>query len=347
MNLSPLLVLFSVFALTTGAARNGASIAPGVQLRLETPTVQADNDFLWTLSFTVANTGPTGLYFDSLYCDVESLDPGVADAKRHTRLNLSGAARLIPTVSAGDVAHFAVRVPPPAEHAQLMFVYFAHRSDGSPAMTTLAATAEPGPASARTPSEFLAVGDRKIEYVSVKPESDSLAAGLLYIPADDQNARSALRSIQPLVRRGIHVVTLSLPGSGSSSGDVSGAAAVAAASALIDQMKRMPGIDGSRLAIWGVQRGAAVAALAAADRHDLRAVICESGCYDPKACASGVAGSRSPLAAVNQIHAPVLVLHGGADSVAPASQAHAFATALTAAGVTAREEVMSAGGHDL
>ena len=41
-------------------------------------------------------------------------------------------------------------------------------------------------------------------------------AGLLYIPADDQNARSALRSIQPLVRRGIHVVTLSLPGSGSS-----------------------------------------------------------------------------------------------------------------------------------
>src|SRR5207247_416111 len=133
---------------------------------------------------------------------------------------------------------------------------------------------------------------------------------------------------------------------GSSSGDASGAVAVAAAAALIDQMKHLPGVDGSRLAIWGVQRGAAVAALAAADRHDLRAVICESGCYDAKACAA-LPGSRSALAAVNQIHASVLVLHGGADAVAPVSQAHAFATALTSAGVKAREEVLSAGGHDL
>ena len=326
-------------------AGSKSATAQGLELKLGSPMIRSDDDFLWTLQFTLANTGATGLYSDSLICDVESLDPGVVDAARHTRVNLSSVAKLVATVSAGDVAHVDLRLPPTAERARLTFHYFGHRSDGSPITTTLLAAAEPGPAATRLVSEFVTVGTQKIEYVHVRPDADTLAAALLYIPADDQSARSALRVVQPLARRGIHVVTLSLPGRGSSAGDPSGA--VAATTAALDQMKRLPGVDGSRIAIWGVQRGAAVAALAAADRRDLRALICESGCYDPKACEATLAGARSALNAANQIHAPALILHGGTDAVAPASQAHAFAAALTAAGVESHEEVLSALGHDL
>ena len=337
---------------------------PGIEVRLETGRIVADEDFMWPLSFVVLNRAASGLYSDSLLCEIESLDPGLPESARHSLVRLNGAVRLVATVGAGDSGHFELRMLPAAERAHLAFHYFGHRSDGTQVTSTVLASAEPGPASQRLPSEFVTVNGQKIEYVRMAAPIDTLAPAVLYIAGDDQTARSVLRNLQPVVGRGIHVVTMSLPGHGLSEGkdDAAGPAAVAAASRVLDEMRRMKGVDPARIAVWGVQRGAAVAALVAAQRSDVRALILEAGCFDPWACArdadaasrAAAAGSdsaawkaRAPIAVANRLHVATLVLHGDQDRVAPEAQARGFVAALVAGGADAREQRFPSLGHDL
>src|SRR5262245_27310971 len=78
----------------------------GVSLTLASPRIESDDAFLWTLPFTLTNSGASGLYSDSLTCDIERLDPGLPEGARRSTVALSGAVRLAATVSAGDNAAF-------------------------------------------------------------------------------------------------------------------------------------------------------------------------------------------------------------------------------------------------
>ena len=367
-SIAALLLAAAIAALAPAAASAAAAPAPpGIELRLETGTIVADEDFLWPLRFVIVNHAASGLYSDSLLCEIESLDPGLPESARHSLVRLTGAVRLAATVGAEDSGHFELRMPPAAERAHLTFRYFGHRSDRTQVSSTLLASAEPGPVSQRMPSEFVTVNGQKIEYVRISAPGDTLAPALLYIVGDDQTARSVLRNSQPLATHGIHVVTMSLPGHGLSEGkdDAAGPAAVAAASRVLDEVRRMKGVDQARIAVWGVQRGATVAALVAAQRSDVRALILEAGCYDPWACARNAdAGSRAgflaaagsdsvawraraPIAVASHLHVATLVLHGDQDRVAPEAQACGFVAALVAGGTDAREQRFASLGHDL
>jgi dipeptidyl aminopeptidase/acylaminoacyl peptidase len=57
--------------------------------------------------------------------------------------------------------------------------------------------------------------------------------------------------------------------------------------------------------------------------------------------------ARSPLAVATNIKCPVLVLHGEDDHVAPAESAHAYVSALQAAGATVDARFQSGRGHDI
>ena len=61
--------------------------------------------------------------------------------------------------------------------------------------------------------------------------------------------------------------------------------------------------------------------------------------------ASDTYRDRSPLARAAEIRAPVLLLHGSADSAVPLAQSEALATALRAAGATVEHHVYDGEGH--
>ena len=329
-----------VMAASPGAPLAAPAQDQGMSLALASPSVESDDDFLWLLSFTLTNSGSSGLYSDSLSCEIERLDPGLPEGARRSTLSLTSAIRLAATVSAGDNAVFEIRLPASADRAHLTFRYFGHRADGARLATTVIATAEPGPRARSLVSEFTSAGGQRVEYVLLAAPGDSLAPAVLYVPGDDETARTALAAMQVVRARGIAVVTMSLPGRGRSEGRADPAANAAAVAAVLDVMSRAPGVDAKALALWGVQGGAALAARVAARRHDLGALICESGCYDA-AC-----GDALEPAARSQ-HTPTLVLHGAGDSVASAAQAAAFAKALEAAGGSARIQTFPGIGHDL
>src|SRR5262249_36820435 len=136
--------------------------------------------------------------------------------------------------------------------------------DGTQATATLDATTEPGPLVRSLVSEFASAGGHRVEYVRLPAPGDSLAPAVLYLPGDDQTARTALHSMQIVQARGMHVVTMSLPGRGLSEGRSDPVGNAAAVASVLDAMSHAPGVDAKRLAIWGVQGGAALAARVAA-----------------------------------------------------------------------------------
>jgi pimeloyl-ACP methyl ester carboxylesterase len=354
-------LLLALAILALPAAVLGSETAPpsdrSVELSSTASSFEADDDLMWGPSFRLSNHSALGLYADSMSYDIEILDPGVSPVPRHSRQRIP-TATLVKSVSGGDEAQFQLNLIPVAEHARLEVHFYGHHSDGSQAAAQTTIEMLPGATSARSPSEFVVSSGKRVEYAHLAVISDSAAPAVLYIPGDRGDARLALRFANVLAARGYCVVTMSLPGVGLSEGsdDFMGPASVAAAARVLDQIRRMPGVDASRIAVWGVQSGATVAALLAAQQPGLRALVLESGCYDPLACfpwadspryvrTSEAGGdhraewrARAPALAVNKIRAPTLVVHGGKDAAAPAQQAHTFAAALKAQGTDVTEQ---------
>jgi pimeloyl-ACP methyl ester carboxylesterase len=335
--------------------------------RVSSSPLRGDDDFGWTLPFDVVNKSGVGLYTDSLICDADDLDLGVTGRDRHSRQTMWSAARMAGSLAAGDSVHFEVRMPPIAERARLVFHYYGQRADHTPVTAVANAEMVPGPASTRAPSEYAGAAGSRIEYAVLPVEGGAPAPILLVIPGEGEYARSILFDMSPLHVRGYQIVTMSLPGFGQSEGsaDFMGPNSVAAAARVLDQLRRLPGADTSRIAVWGIREGATIAVQLAATHPEVKALILESGAYDPWACwragdsawqkrMTAAAGSdsaawraRSAMSVASKVRVSTLIVHGQSDTVAPPAQAHAFKAALVAAGADAREQMVPARGHDV
>lgn len=347
-------LLLSLLPLVLGAAaaRSGKPAAiPAPVVTIEPLEVEATPEFQWQFEVRVGNGADRGVYCDSVRGHFEDQDPGETHAPRVQDIPLVAARTVFAEISAGDGAATQQTIPALFESGTMRLRFWFHHSDGSkvtvesPVVKFL-----PGPLSKDHPSQLLSVGGKKVETVTFTARPEGPAAGLLLVHDHGAQARRLLPLAQQLSLRGYTTMVVSLPGYGQSEGpaDFAGPHTIESLAAALDQLKRTAGVDSQRVAVWGIGRGATAAMSLAAQRSDLKLVIGQSGLYDLRAASassetraaiaaeagkdSAAWGARSPLLAAARIHAPVVLLHGGADREAPLEQAQAFAAALTAAG---------------
>jgi pimeloyl-ACP methyl ester carboxylesterase len=336
-----------------GATATAAASSP-IRARLEcvAPRVEATDDLIWNVPFSLANYGEHGIYSDSMTCDIEDLDPGITHGPRHSRVAIATIGRLVSALSVGDSTVFQVQVRATCERARLSCRLYVHDGEHNTATFDAGTETDPAPIAVAHPSQFLKGAAGQIEYVSFGAPPESLnAPGILLIHDDGQNARSMLPAASPLLSRGYAVVAVSVPGYGRSGGfpDFAGPRTMESVALALDALEKTPGVSKSRIAVWGMGRGATAAALLAARRPEVRALILQSGGYDLPAVARGTRDrafattlatevgadsaawrDRSPALAAGRIHSAVLLIHGDLDPRMPAAQARAFAADLKA-----------------
>jgi alpha-beta hydrolase superfamily lysophospholipase len=354
-SLAPLAGLISVFLPVVLVPMAVLADTPRAEVPLQLPTyqVRADDQFQWIIPIKVYNFTRGGIYTDSVRFEVEDLDAGELRQSRHSSYTMTSVATLLPSISSGDSGVFRLETKASAEKARVTVHLYSHGGDGTPHESTGDLAVEPGIMSTQFPSRFIERDKRKIEYALV-PEvwPPKASPGLLVVHGEGSHARRMLPAAWYLANRGYAVLVMSLPGYGLSSGppDLAGPRAVQAVEAALDVLRRSPGVDSTRIAMWGISSGATAVLQAAALRHDVKVVAAQSGLYDLAAVArtttsedmrrmireeAGPEGGwkrRSPMASIRNLKAPILLLHGEADTVAPVSQVSEFATALRAAG---------------
>jgi dipeptidyl aminopeptidase/acylaminoacyl peptidase len=129
-----------------------------------------------------------------------------------------------------------------------------------------------------------------------------------------------------------------------------------------DWLRAQPGVVADRVAIVGFSQGGQVALLAAARDPRLAAVaayypvtdvarwkVTTSNAdipgYISAVCEPGGASGRSPLSRAADIRAPVLLVHGDADTRVPTEQSRLMAEALAAVGRPAQLFLLPGAAH--
>lgn len=360
-----LLPAFLPLALGAAAPKSPApaALAPPV-LVVEPLEIEASPEFAWQFETRLRNPADRGLYCDSVSAHFEDQDPGDTRAPRGQDFPLVAARVAFSEISGGDAAATTQTIPALFETGTMRLRAWFHRSDGSKGMVeSPVLKLVPGQLSKDHPSQFLTVNGKKVETVTFPARPEGPAAALLVVHDHGSHARHMLTFGNLLALRGYTTMLVSQPGYGQSEGpaDFCGPNTIAALAAAVDQLKRTPGVDSQRVAVWGIGRGATAAMNLAAHRSDLKLVIGQSGFYDlgaatgeARAAIAAEAGkdtaawrARSPLLAAAGIHAPVVLLHGGTDREAPLDQAQAFAAALTAADDSVSTHWIAPQGHAL
>lgn len=117
----------------------------------------------------------------------------------------------------------------------------------------------------------------------------------------------------------------------------------------VDWVAALPGVDAARIALVGFSQGGQVSLLAASRSTRVRAVAAyfpvtdvarwkvttsrtDIPEYITAVCEPGGAGARSPVQHAAGITAPVLLIHGDADTRVPTEQSHLMRAALQQAG---------------
>ncbi len=361
----------SATAVATGAAKPADALMAdklpdAARLVAESDTIETGADFSWNVMFDIQNATDSGLYLDSLRCEVDDLDEGATDAPRHLSIDLSRLAKLSPTISAQSNNGIQHAGPAYAEHARLTYHLFCHRAEGKAFELVSVVHAVPG-ASKEYVSQFIDAGGKKIEYVIVPALGGVLKPpGVLMVHGEGSNARRMLRNARIVASRGFTVALVSMPGFGLSTGplDLMGQASVTAASKVLDALAKSEGVDATKLAAWGISSGATVVAELATRRTDLKSIVLQSGLYDLWAVYRGTdspelreaivaqAGKdstawreRSPLLRSAKIAMPVLVVHGEKDARVPAAQAHALVAALESRRAKVESSFIERGAH--
>src|SRR5436309_1729154 len=324
-----------------------ASPAP----RLAVPAqIRPNERFEWWATVQIMDPLREGIFSDSIQCEVEDLDPGETRTDRVQRLSGQDIVRLVPSVSAGDSAAFQFTSFATAEHARITFRVYLHDAQGKRWMASGSTEAMPGDFSLNNPSRFFERGGQRIEYVAIPPLGFTPPwPALLLVHGHGSHARQLIPRALSLAERGYFVMTMSQPGYGQSQGpaDLMGPVTQRAVEGAYDMLRRMPGVDSTKVAAWGISRGATAVALLAERRPSLRAANVQSGISDLLATYRSTkvdgfpdtivreAGSdsaawraRSPIFGCEKIKASVLIFHGEEDPNVPAAQAHAFAQAL-------------------
>lgn len=312
--------------------------------------LEANDQFNWDLSLRLVNGLDVGIYSDSVTCVFEDLDPGETRAPRRRPLTVGALARILGSISAGDSASVEFAGVEQAEHSRLTFRAHVHTAAGRSYFASTTAEIAPGSTSRLYPSSSLESGGHRIEYVFIPAmRGTPPAPGLLLVHGHGSHARLLLPQAWELAGKGYAVMLVSQPGYGKSEGpaDLMGPATVHAVGAALDRLKRTPGVDSTRLGVWGFSRGATAAALLAQQRDDIAAIVAQSGIYDLWATwrdtkvpgfretivreagrDSAAWRARSPAAGTHPPQAAFLMLHGEKDVNAPFPQAQAYSWSL-------------------
>jgi pimeloyl-ACP methyl ester carboxylesterase len=360
-----LLSVLSAVLLPLVTVPSRADERPGVRLACPAP-IQATEDFQWRAPLMVFNDLDVGIFGDSLECTVEDLDPGLTGSGR----TFKGTSGVLPFVmkSLGqrDSTRITFVANASCERARLTFRLFTHTADGVSYQSVTQRETEPGLISRSFPSSFVADGKGRIETVFVPerwPRGPS--PGVLIVHPEGSHARRLLPIAWNLANAGYTVMLVSLPGYGQSSGrsDFGGPSSVRALSRALDALRRAAQVDSSRIAVWGISRGATAVAMLATQRRDLRALVLQSGIFDPatayrgtrsdslrraldtEAKTGGGWGRRSVLRASDRLTMPVLFIHGDRDSEAVSNQSLDLAAKLRAAGRDVRLELVPGVAH--
>jgi pimeloyl-ACP methyl ester carboxylesterase len=329
-------------------------------------SVQASEDFQWHASLRVINDLEVGVFGDSLECTVEDLDPGITGSGRLFKGASTPVTSVMKSLGQRDSTTIPFSAIASSERARLAFRLFTHAADGTRYESLTSCETKPGLISRSFPSIFLTEGKGRIETILVPehlPRGPS--PGILLVHPEGSHARRMLPIAWNLADAGYTVMLVSLPGYGQSSGpaDFAGPASVRALTRALDALRRDGQVDSTRLAVWGISRGASAAALLAAQRRDLAAAVLQSGVFDPARAyrathsdslrraldhegkTEGGWSRRSAFRVADRLTMPVLFIHGDQDSVAIANQSVDLAGKLRAAGRDARLELVPGVGH--
>ncbi|HYM79998.1 MAG TPA: alpha/beta fold hydrolase [Candidatus Limnocylindria bacterium] len=363
-----ILPALGILTMAAGAVRAGTE-PERPTLVIPEARIAASEHLSWTVPVHILNTTGAGLYVDSVRCEIEDLDAGQTRAARKHTVRLSMGTRTLTSISSGDTSVSIYQFAATAERARLTFHVHAHSAAGKNWAISASTEAAPGPLSLAHPSSFVESGGRKVEVVLVRAETESAPApGVLLVHGHSSHARSLLGLGERLAAQGFHVMLVSQPGYGLSEGtaDLMGPATTRALEAALNQLRHSPGVDSTRIGVWGISRGATAVTLLAARRNDVRSVVSQAGIYDLWATYRGTglpnfqetivneAGrdsaawkERSPVKMTASLGRPLLVLHGEQDQNVPASQAHAFHQTLERQGGPVEARFFPNGAHQL
>jgi dipeptidyl aminopeptidase/acylaminoacyl peptidase len=238
------------------------------------------------------------------------------------------------------------------ERARLVFRYYTHDSGGRHHVAADTVVMRPGDFAEQNPSLTLHVDDTAIEYYYARARGGAASAPtVLLIHGDQSDARDLLPLAQAVTLAGYNAMALSQPGYGASGGspDLCGPATMHAVEAALATLRRSRGVDSTRIAVWGIERGGTLAAWLALTHPELAGAIATRGLFDLPALAriskpyhdalvaeagrdSAAWRSRSPAALPPHLTAPLLLESTETDPLVPAAQSGSFAAALQTAG---------------
>lgn len=216
----------------------------------------------------------------------------------------------------------------------------------------------------------------RIEFFYVKPEGTGPFPVMFMLhgyQAPEQNLGGGkqlidLQYADNFVGQGIVAVSISVPGFGLSEGaqDLAGPDSQRAIKAVIDYFKTLDFIDGSRMGIYGISKGAMLASMVSAQCPELMCQILEAGRYDllnvapmPEylkgihdeilriGCTREALIERSAVYHVDNVKAATLILHGALDDRKTLASAQLLHEKLIAQGLDSRLEIYPKGLHVL
>ena len=192
--------------------------------------------------------------------------------------------------------------------------------------------------------------------------------GLLVLNGGEGNVDRCVQMSQGIAAMGIQVACVNIPGYGNSSGPSRfvGQPSVLASRRALDMLAGRTDVDATRLAVWGLGHGAVAAGLLMDYDSRPRALILESGCYDPLSLwpeaplrtklsilrevwpSKRILKERSVIAHLPpRLECSVLIMHGQQDNRMPVGQAVKLADALRVRGAKVETCFFPRASHDL
>jgi pimeloyl-ACP methyl ester carboxylesterase len=350
------------------AAPSFAANLQGVRVVCPSYAIEGTEDAKWRVPIKVLNDLDVGVFGDSLACEVEDLDPGLTGSGRRFHGTSNAITSVMKSLGQRDSATINFTGLASCERAHLTFHLFTHTADGVAYESRGTCTTAPSLIARSFPSTFIEDKGRRIETVLVPerwPQGSS--PGILIVHPEGSHARRLLPMAWSLCNAGYTVMMVSLPGYGQTTGpaDFGGPASVHAVSRALDALLRATQVDSTRIAVWGISRGATVAALLAAERPKLAALVLQSGLFEPATAyratqsdslrraldregkSEGGWSRRSALRVARRIRMPVLFIHGDHDLEVVSNQSIDLAAKLRAAGGDVQLELVPGGEHAL
>jgi len=192
--------------------------------------------------------------------------------------------------------------------------------------------------------------------------------GLLVLNGGEGNVERCVKMSQDIAAMGIQVACVNIPGYGKSSGPSRfvGQPSVVASRRALDILAARADVDSTRLAVWGLGHGAVAAGLLMDYDSRPRALILQSGCYDPITLwpqaplrtklsilrevwpSKRILKERSVIANLPpKLGCSVLIMHGERDNRVPVGQAVKLADALRMRGAKVSTRYFPQASHDL